>query len=169
MGFWVPKFFNSPILPPPFGAKRPGKENKKRFFRWDDFLRMSLPWCLMTCFEGPRGAKPLAGFSATIFLLIARFFSLVRSTFLSSSFFFDFDVEGFTIFVVFFLKIYVGFVGECCEFFFFWAILASRNQGGKLQLFFCVMSNMKREERNRNLFPRYTLKIWYLFKYTLVI
>lgn len=119
MGFWVPKFFNSPILPPPFGAKRPGKENKKRFFRWDDFLRMSLPWCLMTCFEGPRGAKPLAGFSATIFLLIARFFSLVRSTFLSSSFFFDFDVEGFTIFVALLLKIYVGFVGECCEFFFF--------------------------------------------------
>lgn len=49
---------------------------------------MSLPWCLMTWLVGFRGVKPLAGISESIFFLKARVLRRVRSTSLSTCFFF---------------------------------------------------------------------------------
>lgn len=74
----MPKSLSSPIFPPPMGARRPGKEKRNLFLRWD-FLTMSLPWCLITIFEGERGELGLAGVSESMLLEKARLLSLFRS------------------------------------------------------------------------------------------
>lgn len=81
MGFFVPRSLSSPIFPPEIGPRRPGKENRYLFFRCD-FLKISLPWCLITVLDGPRAAEwpTFARVCDKMFLEKANFFSLNRSS-----------------------------------------------------------------------------------------
>lgn len=63
------------MVAPEMGARSPGKEKRKRFFRCD--LRiMSVPWCFKTCLEGLREEMDLAGESEINWLSRARVFNL---------------------------------------------------------------------------------------------
>lgn len=59
------------------GARRPGKEKRKRFLRWD-LRMMSVPWCFRTCLDGLREEEERhrEGESERSLLSRARVFSL---------------------------------------------------------------------------------------------
>lgn len=65
----------SPMVAPETGARRPGKEKRKRFLRCD-LRMMSQPWCLRTCLEGLREERHREGESERSLLSRARDFNL---------------------------------------------------------------------------------------------